>query len=73
MFSSIRWRIALPFIGLILIVMLGLGIYLSYYLRHIQINRLENSMYSQALVMSDSLASKLGKQGDLAEIATLIQ
>lgn len=73
MFRSIRWRIALPFIGLILIVMLGLGIYLSYYLRHIQTNRLENSMYSQALVMSESLASRLDPQSDVDDTAALIQ
>jgi len=73
MFRSIRWRIALPFIGLILIVMLGLGIYLSYYLRHIQTNRLENSMYSQALVMSESLASQLDPQSDVDDTAALIQ
>ncbi len=33
MFRSIRWRIILPYVSLILLVMLGLGIYLSNFVR----------------------------------------
>lgn len=41
MFSSIRWRIAIPYVLLILLVMLGLGGYLSAIVRQNYMDHLD--------------------------------
>jgi two-component system, OmpR family, phosphate regulon sensor histidine kinase PhoR len=57
MFQSIRWRIALPYMLLILVGMSFLGIYLSNFLRRIHIENLEARLASQAWLISDTLSS----------------
>jgi two-component system phosphate regulon sensor histidine kinase PhoR len=61
---SIRWRIALPYMLLILAAMLLLGIYLSNFLRQIHLNNLEEKLTSQAWLISTALASEAGWQTD---------
>jgi two-component system phosphate regulon sensor histidine kinase PhoR len=48
MFRSIRWRIILPYVGLILVTMLGLGIYLSNFVRQTYINNLQSNLADEA-------------------------
>jgi two-component system phosphate regulon sensor histidine kinase PhoR len=52
MFSSIRWRIAIPFIILIFSVMLGLGIYLSNFVRESQSQSIEENITAEAHFIS---------------------
>ncbi len=48
MFRSIRWRIILPYVALILAVMLGLGIYLSNFIRTTYLNDLQSKLTDEA-------------------------
>ena len=55
MFQDIRWRIAIPYVILILVVMGGLTIYLSRTTRDAQLEALRNSLLAQARTVSASL------------------
>jgi two-component system, OmpR family, phosphate regulon sensor histidine kinase PhoR len=57
MFRSIRWRIAIPYMLLILVGMSVLGFYLSNLFRRVQLDNLEESLTSQAWLISDSLST----------------
>jgi two-component system, OmpR family, phosphate regulon sensor histidine kinase PhoR len=56
MFYSIRWRIAVPFVMLILISMLGLGWYLSDYMRNIYLEELEDRLTRETGLVGDALS-----------------
>ncbi len=60
MFRSIRLRIAIPVALLILIIMVGMGIYLANFLRGQYLEHLESQMASQAYLASEVFAEKLG-------------
>jgi two-component system phosphate regulon sensor histidine kinase PhoR len=53
MFHSIRWRIAIPYVLLILITMLALGVILSNFVRQTYINDLEAKLASEARMIGD--------------------
>jgi two-component system phosphate regulon sensor histidine kinase PhoR len=55
----IRWRIALPYVGLILITMLALGIYLSSFIRQTYVNNLEAKLADDARVIGDAILPNL--------------
>jgi two-component system phosphate regulon sensor histidine kinase PhoR len=57
MFRSIRWRIALPYVLLILIVMSALEIYLSTVVRQTYFDELESQLGSEARIIADALPS----------------
>ena len=53
MFRSIRWRIAFLYAGLILVTMLGLGIYLSNFLRHTYIDDMKSKLSTEARMIGE--------------------
>ncbi len=57
MFRSIRWRIAIPNIVLVLLIMLILGVILSTVVRQDQLSNLEKALHTQASLMSDTLST----------------
>jgi len=57
MFRSIRWRIAIPNIILILLIMLILSMILSSVVRQDQLSNLENALNAQASLISDTLST----------------
>jgi len=59
MFCSIRWRIIVPYVFVVVITMLGLGIYLSGFVRDIHTNNLETTLISHARLIGDSIAPNL--------------
>jgi len=59
MFRSIRWRIALPYVGLILITMLALGVYLSTFLRQTYISDLQAKLADEARMIGDVIKPDL--------------
>ncbi len=59
MFRSIRWRIALPYVGLILITMLALGVYLSSFLKQTYISDLESKLADKARMIGDVIMPDL--------------
>jgi two-component system phosphate regulon sensor histidine kinase PhoR len=72
MFHRIRWRIAIPYVILILITMLGLGIYLSYFTRQTYLENLELHQTGQSRLIADSLSTQAGDwtaRGDLDQAA----
>jgi two-component system phosphate regulon sensor histidine kinase PhoR len=60
MFRSIHWRIALPYVGLILLSMLALGFYLSSSIRQTYISDLESKLIAEARLIGDILKPGLG-------------
>jgi two-component system phosphate regulon sensor histidine kinase PhoR len=50
MFRSIQWRIAIPFIGLILVSMAALGVYLDHFAREYQLDALHAQLKNEAII-----------------------
>ncbi len=53
--GSIRWRIAIPYVLLIVVTMLSLGIYLSNFIRQTYINDLELKLANEASILGNVL------------------
>lgn len=58
-FQHFRWRIAVPYILLTLILMVGLGAYLSYNLRQMELQDLETELTTEARLLSDILGDEM--------------
>ncbi len=63
MLRSIRWRIILPYVLLILAVMLALGIYLSSFIKQTYLNDLESKLTTEASMLSRILTPDLEAAG----------
>jgi two-component system, OmpR family, phosphate regulon sensor histidine kinase PhoR len=59
MIHSIRWRIAVPFVILIILIMSGLGIYLSNFVRQSYLNDLKSQLTAEAHLAADYLAPSM--------------
>jgi len=57
MFHSIRWRIAVPYLVLIILAMVGLALYLSRLVRDAYLTDLEGKLTAEARVIADALAT----------------
>ncbi len=57
MFRHIRWRIAFPFIALILTIMVLLIIYLSDFVRDVYQENLQTRLYAQARLIADAITA----------------
>ena len=70
MFRSIQWRIAIPFILLIVVSMGILGIYLTSFARNSQLDNLRSHLEKEARITAEaSLPAFLGQGGDLDTLA----
>jgi len=56
-FRSIRWRIAVSYVALILLAMIGLATYLSDLVRDAHLDGLEDKLSAEARLIGDALAS----------------
>lgn len=56
MFRSIRWRVVLPALAILLLSMLGLGVYLSSLVRQAYLSDLEAQLTQEARLIGDALA-----------------
>ncbi len=63
MFTRIQWRIAVSYIVLIALVLLGLGIYLVGFLRAQQLSALETQLERQARLVAVHVAHRLATEG----------
>jgi two-component system phosphate regulon sensor histidine kinase PhoR len=61
-FRSIRWRIAVPYVLLILAVTAGLVLYLSDFVREAYLAHLEDSLTAQARLLADALQPLLAEE-----------
>lgn len=59
MFRSIRWRIAFPYIILILAVMMGLYVYLSQFIQRMYRENLEYQLATEARILGETLLADL--------------
>lgn len=59
MFKSIRWRIALPYVALIAVVMLALGVYLSRFVRENYQDDIETQLATEARMLGITLQAQL--------------
>jgi two-component system phosphate regulon sensor histidine kinase PhoR len=64
MFRSIRWRIALPYVALILASMLALGLYITSYVRQTYITDLESKLAAEARLVGEAITPELTNSGD---------
>jgi len=63
-FTKIRWRIAVPYLVLILAVMLGVMLFVSDLVRRVHIDGLEARMVSEARLVGEALRPTLFVDGD---------
>jgi len=68
---NIRWRIGLPYVLLVVITMLGLGVYLFNFLNRIYLRDLKNQLTSEALLASEILQPYLLNDTDAANLDSL--
>ena len=66
MFTSIRWRIAIPYILLVLVVLGALSVYLSGFVREMYLDGLQDRLVSDLLLIGDALSPALS-QTDLPD------
>jgi two-component system phosphate regulon sensor histidine kinase PhoR len=71
MFRSIRWRIAVPYIILILATMIGLAVYLTFSSRRSYLDSTREQLLDEAALVADLIRPALaaGGQADLAALA----
>jgi len=63
MFRSVRWRILLPYVGLILIAMLALGVYLTSFVRQTYLSNLELKLADEARMIGVVISPDLKSAG----------
>lgn len=73
MFRSIRWRIAIPYVVLILLTMLVLTLYASDLVRSAYLADLENHLSDAARLVADALAPLLARGEPAGAFDSLIQ
>ncbi len=71
MFHSIRLRIALPFAALFMATMIGLGLFLSSFLRQTYLNELKSQLQSEATLLADQLAPQMSQKAPPSEINSM--
>ena len=71
MFQTIRQRIGIPYVALILITMLGLGVYLSIALRQYYLDNLKNHLVAQTRLVGDSLGQALQRENSQESVNVL--
>jgi two-component system phosphate regulon sensor histidine kinase PhoR len=71
MFHSIRLRIALPFAVLFVATLVGLGLYLSSFLRQTYLNEFKTQLKSEATLLADQLSPIMAQEASAAEINSL--
>ena len=60
-FRKIRWRIAIPYVALVLVVMLGLATYVVDFVRRTYVGSLHKQMASETRLLGQALASSLAR------------
>jgi two-component system phosphate regulon sensor histidine kinase PhoR len=73
MFRTIRWRIAIPYVALVLLSTLGLTFYISYQVRRVRLADLEAQLLAEARVLADSTQPLLARGEDADALDSLAQ
>ena len=64
MFKSIWWRIAVPYIAVLLVATLGLTLYLSAEVHSARLDDLGGHLLDEATLMANSLSEQLGREAE---------
>lgn len=59
MFHSLRWRIAIPYVLLIILTLTGVGLYVSSFIRQTYLRDLENALLAEARLAAEIIAPHL--------------
>jgi two-component system phosphate regulon sensor histidine kinase PhoR len=70
-FKSIRWRIAVPYVVLILVTTVGLTLYVTNQLRGSRMGDLEQKMLADAQIMADAAEPRLRDEPDIEMLGGL--
>jgi two-component system phosphate regulon sensor histidine kinase PhoR len=73
MFSSIRWRIAVPYVLLILVTMLGLILYGAHAVRGAYLSELETRLTGEARMLTETVGPHLTDTEAGSELQTTVQ
>lgn len=73
MFRSIRWRISIPYVALILLTMLGLAIYLSNFIRQAHLNDLRVQLTSEARLLGNDFSPIMAQGADPNTLNALVK
>lgn len=73
MFHSIRWRLALPFTLLIIVLMVGLTAYLTSFVRQTYLDSLESGQMAETRLAADHLAANLVPGSGMRQMDSLAQ
>ncbi len=73
MFRSLRWRIAIPYVVLILAATLGLTFYVSDQVRRVRLGDLEGQLLADARLLADNVRPLLESGGDPERLEPLSQ
>lgn len=73
MFKSLRWRIAVSYVFLFLLVMVGIGYYFTGFVRDIYLSQLQHELLREAELIAASLSPEVGAQAPAAEINEQVQ
>jgi two-component system phosphate regulon sensor histidine kinase PhoR len=71
MFRNLRWRIAVPYVLLVLVVMAALALYLSNLVHDSYLADLEDQLTGEARLMGDALAPQLVPSGQATDLDAL--
>ncbi|MBN2240710.1 MAG: HAMP domain-containing protein [Dehalococcoidales bacterium] len=72
MFHSIQWRITISFTLIVVILMTGMGIYLTDYARDIQIERVRSSLKKQAVITGEMIRSCISDPARTSDLNRLV-
>ena len=73
MFKTIRWRIAVPYITLILLAMAGLTLYLAGFVRDLYVEGLRAQLGAEVALVGDALRPLLSREVTGEELAPLVR
>ena len=73
MLRSLRWRIAVPYVVLVLVATLGLTLYLSGQVQAVRLADLEAQLLAEARLLADRVAPLLVSQEDAGDLDRLAQ
>lgn len=65
MLQTFRWRIALPYVLLIILLMVGLGVYLSTFIRDIYLDNLNAQLIANTRLIGDGIENTLSRGMDV--------
>ena len=61
MYKQIRWRIAIPFVALISLILIGLGIYLINSIRQTKLQEIEDQLTAEGYILANFILSLSGE------------